>query len=220
MNTKTIEFAGIIWDIKSGTSLGPGPNNWSNSSDSVWVDSNGNLHLKIKKIGKTWHCAEIVAQKSFGYGEYRFYVANNVQNYDPNIVAALFTYENDNREIDIEFSKWGKSYNNDGWFTVQPEPYNNSNQKSFSLNLSGNHSTHKFIWAPKNIFFQSYHGHYPTVPSSDLLVNEWSYTGINNPKVGNERLRLNLWLFEGKPPINQQDAEFIISAVYMPLVTI
>lgn len=219
MLTKTIEFAGIIWDIKSGNGSGPGPNNWSNSSDSVWVDSNGNLHLKIRKVGNTWHCAEIVAQKSFGYGEYRFYVANNVQNYDPNIVAALFTYENDDREIDIEFTKWGKSYNNDGWFTVQPEPYNKSNQKCFMLNLSGNHSTHKFIWAPNNIFFQSYHGHYPTVPSLEYLINEWTYTGKHNPKVGKERLILNLWLFEGKPPENQQEAEFIISAVYMPLVS-
>ena len=34
----TIQFAGINWNIRSGTG-GPGPNNWSNSSNSVWVDA-------------------------------------------------------------------------------------------------------------------------------------------------------------------------------------
>lgn len=211
----TIQFAGINWNIRSGTG-GPGPNNWSNSSNSVWVDANGYLHLKIRKAGSSWYCAEIYAQQSFGYGGYRFYVASNVENYDPNIVVGLFTYENDNREIDIEFSRWGNSSNVDGWFTVHPPPYNSSNQESFPLNLSSDYSTHKFIWNSSNIFFQSYHGYSESLPSSDSLINQWTYTGNNNPPAGNERLHINFWLYSGNPPINQQEAELIINAVYVP----
>ncbi|NOU18421.1 MAG: choice-of-anchor D domain-containing protein [Bacteroidales bacterium] len=213
----TIQFAGFNWTVRNGSG-GPGPNNWSNSPSSVWVDSNGQLHLKIRKIGNIWYCTEVIAQQSFGYGEYRFYVASNVENYDPNIVVGLFTYETDSREIDIEFSRWGDPLKVDGWYTIQPSPYNTNNQKSFSLNLSGDYSTHKFIWNSSNIYFQSYHGHYATLPSSDNLIKQWTYTGNNNPPVGNERLHINFWLFSGNPPTNQQEAELIISAVYVPSV--
>ncbi len=212
----TISFAGINWYVRSGTG-GPGPNNWSDSPSSVWVDGDGRLHLKIRKVNNEWQCAEIYAQQSFGYGEYTFYVASNVENYDKNIVVGLFTYENDSREIDIEFSRWGNSSNVAGWYTVQPPPYNSSNQQSFALNLSGDYSTHKFIWSSSNIFFQSYHGHYPNLPNSSYLIKQWTYSGSNNPPVGNERLHINFWLLNGTPPTNQQDAELIISAVSVPL---
>lgn len=57
----TIEFAGHTWNVKSGTG-GPGPNNWSNSNNSVWVDNEGKLHLKIRYINGKWVCAEIYSQ--------------------------------------------------------------------------------------------------------------------------------------------------------------
>jgi|GEM_PF-6873181 hypothetical protein len=216
MAQATLTFAGIEWNIRSGTG-GPGPNHWSNSTNSVWVDTVGRLHLKIRKAGDLWYCAEIYTKQSFGYGEYRFYVASNVENFDPNTVVGLFTYETDTREIDIEFSRWGYPSNVDGWYTIQPPPYNSSNQKSFSLDLTSNNSTHKFIWGSSSIFFQSYQGHSDTLPSLNSLIKQWNYTGSNNPPIGNERLHINYWLFSGNPPINQQEAELIIQAVYVPL---
>lgn len=211
----TITFSGIKWIVRSGTG-GPGPNNWSNSSSSVWVDSQGRLHMKIRKIDNTWYCSEIYAQQSMGYGEYKFYVSSNVENFDPNIVVGLFLYESDSKEVDIEFSRWSNPSNVDGWYTVQPPPYNSSNQNSFPLNLTGDYSTHRFVWSSSNIFFQSYHGHYSTLPSSDFLINQWTYTGNNNPAPGNERLHINFWLFQGQPPTNQNEAELIVSSVFVP----
>ena len=67
----TIAFAGINWNIKSGN-YGPGPNNWSDSPSSVWIDENGYLHLKIRKVGNKWLCAKIYAQQSLEHGKYRF----------------------------------------------------------------------------------------------------------------------------------------------------
>ncbi len=212
----TIKFTGIKWTVRSGGG-GPGPNNWSDSSNSVWVDSLGQLHLKIRRIGDSWYCSEVYAQQSFGYGEYMFYVASNVENYDPEIVVGLFLYENDRREIDIEFSKWEDPASVDGWYTVQPPPYNNSNQDSFALNLNGNYSTHKIIWSSDSISFQSYRGHYRSLLSPDSLINQWTYSENKNPPVGNERLHINFWLYGGKPPTNLNDAELIISAVYVPI---
>ena len=216
----TIQFAGQTWDVRSGTG-NPGNNNWSDSSESVWVDDSGYLHLKIRKSGDRWYCSEIVSQKSFGYGEYIFYVASNVEKYDQNVVAAMFTYENDKREIDIEFTGSGfgntSKMNTYGWYTVQPKPYNDTNQKLFKLNLTDNYSSHKFIWSSENIFFQSYHGHYPQLPSGDYLIQEWTYIGSKNPPAGKERLHINLYLLGGEPPTDGQEVEFVVNAVFIPV---
>jgi hypothetical protein len=209
----TIVFSGITWNVRSGGG-GPGPNSWSDSPNSVWVDMQGQLHLKISKVGNTWYCSEVYAQKSFGYGEYRFYVASDVESFDPFTVVGLFTYETDTREIDIEFSRWGNPVNSDGWYTVQP--IIPGNQQSFALNLAGNNSTHKFTWSGSSIMFQSYRGHSETLPSADSLINEWNYTGNYNPPVGNELLHINFWLMGGNAPTNQQDTELVIKAVFVP----
>jgi len=171
------------------------------------------LHLKIRKIGDDWYCSEIYTKQSYGYGEYRFYVSSNVENYDQYIVVGLFTYETDTKEIDIEFSKWGDPNRvNMGQYVIQPH-YVAGNIERFDLNLTGNYSTHKFIWHQDDIFFQSYYGHYPDLPSQDYLIHEWLYNGDDNPPAGNERLHINFWLQNGNPPADNKDAELIISSV-------
>ncbi|NTW24422.1 MAG: T9SS type A sorting domain-containing protein [Lentimicrobium sp.] len=211
----TIQFSGLTWVVKSGNG-GPGPNLWSDKQESVWVDSDGILHLKIRKEGNNWLCSEIYTQESYGYGNYKFLVSSNIEDLDPNIVAGLFTYETDAREIDIEFSRWGNPQSNAGWYTIQPKPYNSSNQYGFALHLNGNYSTHQFNWASDSILFRSHHGHYPELPPADSLIAEWTYKGNKNPPVGNERLHLNFWLKGGSPPQNQQEAELKIKAVIIP----
>ncbi|MFA6401895.1 MAG: T9SS type A sorting domain-containing protein [Salinivirgaceae bacterium] len=211
----TIEFSGISWNVRSGVG-GPGPNNWSDNPKNVWVDSLGRLHLKITKEGNTWYCSEIYTQQSIGYGKYLFYLAENPLDYDPNIVVGLFTYESDTKEIDIEFSQWADTNSLNGWYTVQPPPYNNSNQNSFSANLKKGNTTHKFNWSADSIHFQSYSGNYRLLPSPDSLINEWTYSGNSNPPAGNERLHINFWLFKGNMPQNQLDAELVVNAVFVP----
>ena len=216
----TIQFAGQTWDVRSGTG-NPGNNYWSSGAESVWVDQQGHLHLKIRKEGDKWYCSEIISKQSFGYGEYIFYVASNVEKYDQNAVAAMFTYENDNREIDIEFTNSGfgnVSYVNiPGWYTVQPKPYNSTNQKRFYLNLTEDYSTHKFIWSSANIIFQSFHGHYPQMPAAEYLIQDWTYNGNKNPPAGNERLHINLYLLGGQAPTDQKEVEFVINSVFVPV---
>lgn len=211
----TIQFSGLTWLVKSGNG-GPGPNYWSDSEESVWVDNEGMLHLKIRKQGNNWLCSEIYLQESFGYGNYKFLISSKIEDLDPNIVAGLFTYETDAREIDIEFSRWGNPQSNAGWYTVQPKPYNSANQHGFALNLNGNYSTHQFTWNNDSILFQSHHGHYPGLPLADSLIAVWTYKGKNNPPVGNERLHLNFWLKGGNPPQNLVEAELKIKAVLIP----
>src|SRR4051794_38180284 len=103
---REISFSGYTWTVKNSRSaaVGPGPNVFSDSTNNVWVDSRGRLHLKIVDAGGTWTCAEVIAQASLGYGTYRVTYDTSVDAFDPSVVLALFTWKDSapqwHREID------------------------------------------------------------------------------------------------------------------------
>ncbi|MHC5173180.1 MAG: hypothetical protein ACYSPJ_05395, partial [Planctomycetota bacterium] len=57
---RTVTFAGHEWGVKYGDQLGPGPNYFSDSQDSLWVDEKGYLHMTIIKRGGKWFCTEVI----------------------------------------------------------------------------------------------------------------------------------------------------------------
>lgn len=205
----TIQWSGLTWDIKAGYELGPGPNDWSDSTDSVWVDPQGNLHLKVFRQYGRWLCAEIVSQDSFGYGNYEFRIETNTESYDPNLVAGLFTYADITGEVDIELSRFGDPENVNASYTVQPYDIP-GNSTGFDLGLTGDYSTHSFDWTADQIDFQSLHGHNTTPPTPGHIINQWRYTGADIPAEGSEKVHINLWLVQGAAPTNGQSHEFII----------
>src|SRR6266568_3108242 len=105
---RTIEFSGNQWVVKDGGEerRGPGPNYFSSSPENVWVDSQGQLHLKITNRNNRWYCAEVSLEKPLGYGTYEFFVNGRFDQLDPHVVDGLFLYEDDAHEIDIEFGRW------------------------------------------------------------------------------------------------------------------
>lgn len=212
---RSLRFSDLDWSVRSGQG-GPGPNTWSDDLKSVWVDTSGCLHLKVRKSGNDWLCAEVYLQQSYGFGEYFIEIESDVEQYDPNLVIGFFTYETDEREIDIEFSRWGDSTFAAGWYTVQPAPYSGANQANFSLGLKGRSSTHFFTWSADSILFRSYCPYMLTLPPNDSLIYRWNYTGSHIPPTGNERLHINFWLFHGNSPQNQQEAELVIKQVRVP----
>lgn len=122
-DNKTINFSSHVWEVRSGDG-GPGPNHWS--SNNVWVDQDGHLHLKITQQNGIWYCAELFTTTSMGFGEYEFYVINRIDLFDPNLVFGLFNYPTPSigpdktNEIDIEIARWGNSEYPNGNFTVFP----------------------------------------------------------------------------------------------------
>ncbi|HEX2465194.1 MAG TPA: hypothetical protein VHR17_11290 [Thermoanaerobaculia bacterium] len=68
---RTIVFSGREWTVKDsgGSRWGPGPNLFSPSTDTVWVDTQGRLHFKITGSKRTWYCAEIVSKASLGHDD-------------------------------------------------------------------------------------------------------------------------------------------------------
>jgi hypothetical protein len=68
-------------------------------------------------------------------------------------------------------------------------------------------STHSFTWRPDSVTFRN-----------SRLANAWKYSGPGVPLSGDEKTRLNLWLFEGKAPANGRAAEVIVkSFTFTPL---
>ncbi len=208
---KTIQWSDMTWTIKSGSGLGPGPNNWSDSADSVWVDVDGNLHLKIREHEGSWYCAEIIAQESLGYGDYEFRVSSDTESFDRNVVAGFFTYLNDNEEIDIELTQFGDPTNNNAHFTTQPY-FNPGNSVGFDLGLTDNLSTHSFDWNADRIEFESRRGHHLTPAPPTSIINQWTYTGPDIPPQSLEKVRINFWLFQGRPPTDGLEYELIVDS--------
>ncbi len=210
---KLLSFSGYEWiaEGSGGNKINPGQNYFSCSDDNVWVDENGYLHLRITKREGRWYCAKVTLKESHSYNKYIFTVASRVDKLNRNVVGGLFTYLDDSNEIDIEFSKWGIRNNHEGQFIVQPA-YNTGNSHRFKLKLKETFSTHIIDWKKNKIDFSSYNGHYMENPPKGNIISEWSYGGKDIPCEDEERVMINLWLFNGKPPSDNKEAEMIISS--------
>lgn len=207
---RTIVFAGHTWSVKNsaGALWGPGPNRFSDSTDNVWVDEQGRLHLKITHAGGVWSCAEVISQASFGHGTYRFAIDTPLDALDRNVVLGLFTWNDkpayNHREIDIEFARWGDAGNPyNAYYTVQPYTAS-GNQRSWALQPGYGQTTHSFRWTRNSIDFAS--------SAFGNPLQQWSYTRRSGiPRAGGENARINLWLFQGAPPSDGQPVELIVS---------
>lgn len=211
---RIIEFSGYEWIVRTSNDMrvGPGPNYFSDSEDNVWVDEHGRLHLKIVQRGGLWYCSGIILRQSLGYGKYVFYLSSDVSKLDQHVVGGLFTYLNDNEEIDIEFSRWADPENQDSQFAVQPSHLSN-NKERYDLNLLTEFSTHSFNWQSDRIEFFSRQGHGLTI-NEDNLIHAWTYRGDHiPPSRATERLRINLWLFRGQVPSDAKEHEMIVEKV-------
>ncbi len=220
-NTRTIEFAGVAWKVKAEGPWGPGPNYWSDSENSVWVDDQGRLHLTIRKVSGRWYCAEVSTTEYTSYGEHRFLVDGFIDRMDKNIVLGLFVYASDQAEIDVEYSKWGDPNKKDvGSFTVQPYT-TPGNQHTFESPLDSSKTTHFFDWQPGYVLFGSIYGHYyGAPPSQNHYIEQWVYSGSDNPSESdNLHTHINFWLMNGEPPQDLSILEVVITDVVQPLNT-
>lgn len=209
----TISFSGYTWTVRTQTGTsGPGPNYWSNSSENVWVDADGHLHLKIRKDVATgrWLCSEVISTQSFGYGSYVWEIEGAVDKLDRNIVLGLFNYksgDDGHHEVDIEFARWG----NNAWpnynYTVYPATGSGNVSKTNELTLNGTYTTHRFIRSSTAVTYKGFHGH--TTAESNAFF-PWTTPAGYNVSTLSLPVHMNLWLFQGSAPSNQTEVEIIV----------
>ena len=202
-----LQFSGYSWGIKvSEDPFDPGPNYWSDNPDNIWIDGQG-LHLKITYQNGHWTTSEIYLLQSLGYGEYMVHLVSRVDSLDGRVVFAPFVYETTSREIDIEFSRALMPTPNNAQYVVQP--YTHAGNMTRFIMPPVQYSTHRFIWRADRIEFMSWKG-LEESPSPDSIINSWIYTGDDIPPPGGERMRFNLWLYGGNPPLSGIGDEIIV----------
>ncbi len=188
----TIWFSGHPWSIKTSVGpVGPGPNVFS--AGNVELDSAGRLLLRITASASEWTCAEVVGIGEYGYGVYRWTLASAVDRWDPAVVLGMFTWSDApaqaNRELDIEFSRWGEPHNPvSGGFTIQTP----AGPIEHRFEPATGSSEHTLVWLPGRALFRSRFG---------TVERHWVYEGPEVPSPGEDVApRMNLWLFRGVPP--------------------
>ena len=207
--SQIIKFSGYAWKVKTSRgNIGPGPNVFS--AESVKIDQHGYLHLAIVQAGHRWLCSEVISERSFGYGEYRF-VLQETANLDINAVLGLFLWETAApkqhfREMDIEISRWGEEQKPNSQFVIQPyvRPEN-----LVRFELPPGRAELSFKWAPGRLFCRA--------KVRGKVVREFLFTkGV--PEPGLENVRLNNWLYRAAPPSNGKTVEVIIESFkFLPL---
>ena len=203
---RVIRFSGFDWLVKSSEQpVGPGPNVFSDSSDSVWVDAAGQLHLRIVHKGGRWWCAEVICVCSASFGTYRFQLpAGAARDLDENAVAGLFTWgdapDDADNEVDIELSRWGQTNNANAQFVVQPSE-SMDHISRFNLDADADHDL-AFTWSPGRVMFSALNSG-SRAPLHGFEVRR------HVPRAGGHP-RLNLWLVGGREPVGETEAHLIV----------
>lgn len=186
-----IWFADRRWSVKwADHPVGPGPNRFDDSRESIDVDHSGGLVLRVRRRGEAWVCAEVVGEDETGYGTYEWTVRSDVSGLDRHVVLGMFTWSDDaeqsNRELDIEVSAWGRRGPPAGQFVVQPSAPP-GHQGAFRVPRTGSWPC-SFDWSPGRVTFRA---------GSDQT---WIFAGAGVPTPGGVRPRVNLWLYRGVAP--------------------
>lgn len=204
-----VTWSGGSWQVKtSRAAVGPGPNIFALAN--VSVDASGFLHLRIAKDAQNrWTAAEVIGPTSHGYGTYTWTVGTRLDNLDRNVVLGLFTWSDRpqyaHRELDYEAARWGSATDpTTAQFVVQP--YDKPGHLVRFANSDAVRTVQQFTWRAGEVSFVS------TRLETGAVVASYVYRGTDVPKPGDERVRLNLWLFQGAAPADGLPVEIVVES--------
>ncbi|HUQ43566.1 MAG TPA: hypothetical protein VM451_04025 [Candidatus Limnocylindria bacterium] len=129
--------------------------------------------------------------------------------FDPNVVLGLFTWSDRpqyaHRELDVEVARWGSATDpTNAQFVVQP--YDAPNHLVRFTATNAVRTVQQFTWRAGEVSFTSRR------LDTGAVVATSTYRGADVPKPGDERVRLNLWLFGGAAPLNGQPVEVVVES--------
>jgi hypothetical protein len=208
-----LNFSGYEWTTSSGPIFHAGSRQFFDPAN-VWTDEKGALHLRISGSPGKWSAAEVKLRRSLGYGTYRFQVRDTAH-LEPSAVLTLVSWdgvgtEENRRELDIEFSRWGDFSHENAGFVVQPY-YVPANVVRFRI--PGGVCTHSFRWEPGQVTFATAAG--SPDPGVSLLKQHVFTSGV--PAAGNESVRISLYVFDKGPASLKRGDEVVIDKFeYLP----
>ncbi|HEV8428078.1 MAG TPA: glycoside hydrolase family 16 protein [Pyrinomonadaceae bacterium] len=210
----TLRFSGYEWRIRNAPSSRGDTMNLYDPSN-AWTDDKGALHLRIAKQDDKLTCAEVALTHSFGYGTYSFVVRDTSQ-LEPSVVFSMFTWDyaghdQNNREMDIEISRWGDPASKNAQYVVQPF-YVAANVARFTVPAGV--VTYSWKWEPGRLSCKTIKG---LISDRDAkVVSEHVFTsGVPSPGV--ESVRMALFSYGKAPSLLQNGAEVVIEKFeYVP----
>ena len=135
---------------------------------------------------------------------------------EPAVVFAMFTWDyagddQNNREMDIEISRWGDPASKNAQYEIQPF-YVPANVARFTV--PSGVLTHSFHWEPGRVSFKTVRG--SVTDSVSQVISEQVFTsGV--PSAGVESVRMALYVYGRTDNPVQNDAEVIIEKFeYLP----
>jgi endo-1,3-1,4-beta-glycanase ExoK len=212
--TNLINWNGIQWSGATGHHA-PSNNNWSDSPSNIWIDNQNRLHLTIKNDNGKWDCTQLSSVNSYTYGTFKWNVVSPVFTFDKNSVLGLFTYADDNHELDIEVSQRTAGNGDLIRFTLQPYWINGNTNiylpsktvNSVTTDLAGyngHDSTYQIDWEPTYI-------NYMVCDNKGKAIANMYYNNVTYIPTKPQKLYINFYL--GAPPSNGQDLQVVIASV-------
>jgi hypothetical protein len=213
--TKPVKFSGYDWEVRTIAS-DRGGSSHPYSSDNVWTDSKGALHLRISKTSDGWSCAEVVLNRSLGYGTYVL-VVRDVSHLEPAAVLSMTTFDEWGgdkyyREMDVEVSRWGDaSSKNNAQYVVEPY-YHAGNVYQFVVPPGP--QTYSMRWEAGHARFRAMRGDSPG-PGAPVISEHEFTLGIPSP--GQERVQLFFYVVASDKNALQRDNEVVLEKFeYLP----
>jgi hypothetical protein len=213
--TKPLKFSGYDWHVRTIASDRGGMNNLYDP-DNAWTDPSGALHLRIKKRAGRWSCAEVVLNRSLGYGNY-IATVEDTSHLEPAAVLSLTTFddwggEQHFREMDVEMSRWGDANSKmNAQYGIQPF-YIPGNLSPFVAPAGT--LTHVLHWESGRASFKTYRG--SSIRPGSPVVAEHIFTS-QVPSPGRETLQLLFYVVESeKSPMKKDDEVVIDKFEYLP----
>jgi len=219
---RSLSFSGIEFLTKENSvplCPCPGPMLYSSSVDNVWVDSQG-LHLRLKKKNGLWNGVEIYTKNFVVPGIYSLILASDVSGFAAKRgpVFGFFSYVDGGSEIDVEYGDLENNDGKNGQVLVQPPTPQNIQR---FLMPAINSSVSQFNWQQSGrVDFKILRGADPNNTDPSVVITQFTPAQLAVVS-GNERLRLNLWLFKNTPPNDGQEVEVVIKEIrYQPTVPV
>ena len=211
-NAKTVKFSGYEWKVRTTASERGGMINNYDAAN-VWTDEKGFLHLRIRRDGDQWTCAEISLPGSLGYGTYNFTVQDTFK-LEPAAVLSIFTWDDleagqNHREMNIEITRWGDQSNENLRYVIQPF-YVPANVVQFSMPAGT--VTHSIRWEPGKAEFKTIAG----AGGNSKAISKHVFAS-SVPASEGEAIHLILYVFGySKQPLEKETEVIIEKFEYLP----
>jgi hypothetical protein len=213
--SQRFDWSGHRWTTRAFQGEPAPHHRWDGGTDNVRVDEAGDLRLRLTRPDGQLTGAQLWTDP-LGYGTYSWTIASRLDQLHPSVVLGLWTYDDDtpvlgNRELDIEFTRWGDASYWNTWFNVHPQEQTGASHGYFLG--AQTRTTHSWTWAPGVVSFRS-------VDADGRVLAEHTYRSTQFvPAPATEKVLMNLWVAPLGDWTSAPETEIVIERfTFTPLV--